>query len=759
MAIKGSLKEASLPDVIQLLFLGRRPAVWRWPTGTTSARSTSTKGRSSTLDREPARPAGRHAGPERPDHAGAAPAGHRRQQEDDREHKLGEILVELGALSRGRAGGLHAPPDRGGRLLPVHLDLGDLQLRGRRPARARGLPGAHQPRVAAARGRAAGGRVEPHREEDPDVRSHLHSRPGPHRRIGADAHRRSSSGSLPLLDGTRDVQQVIEESGLVEFEVGKALYGLITAGLRPPGRHVRRGRRRRSTTAGSRSTATSASPSTRPAMLDEALREFRRVADLRPTDASAPFFLGLIALRQARWEEAVEAFRQAIETGGAKAGGAAQPGVRPRAARPAGRGRGGLRRRRRPGAGGRADHAGLEHRRAQAGRFTRWPQGRLARARELLNGKPAPALWYWAATLASAGLDDDAAALEAARAGAAAFPGSAVLQNNLAVLLELSGDVAGAETVLRAALAEDPVAAAGLQEPGRHPLPQRPLRRGARGLRARGQARPGSGRRPVLQARQHRLQEAGSRPGPGELGPGDRAQSRARARQGQPRDAGLRAVTATMTRASPRSPARSRGGRGSRWMPTRTSASAGASRCGCGRAASTAYADYQALLDRSPAEYERLQDALTINVTRFYRNAETWNLLRARLCRRSASGTTGDVRAWSAGCSSGEEPYTLACSSPTTSQQVGRSYRLDRRHDRRDRHRPRQPRAGPGGALPAEALAEMPGDLVRRYFEPVGHERQVIERVRRRVQVRAPRPQRAAATAARTTTSSSAATW
>jgi tetratricopeptide (TPR) repeat protein len=83
-------------------------------------------------------------------------------------------------------------------------------------------------------------------------------------------------------------------------------------------------------------------------------------------------------------------------------------------------------------------------------------QGRLARALELLAGKPAPALWYWAATLASAGLDDGAGALRAARAGAAAYPGSAVLQNNLAVLLELGADVAAAETALRAALAEDP---------------------------------------------------------------------------------------------------------------------------------------------------------------------------------------------------------------------------------------------------------------------------------------------------------------
>src|SRR5437667_429195 len=36
---------------------------------------------------------------------------------------------------------------------------------------------------------------------------------------------------LPLLDGARDVNHVIEDSGLGEFEIGKALYGLITAGF------------------------------------------------------------------------------------------------------------------------------------------------------------------------------------------------------------------------------------------------------------------------------------------------------------------------------------------------------------------------------------------------------------------------------------------------------------------------------------------------------------------------------------------------
>jgi tetratricopeptide (TPR) repeat protein len=191
------------------------------------------------------------------------------------------------------------------------------------------------------------------------------------------------------------------------------------------------------------------------AMLDEALREFRRVADLRPTDASAPFYLGLIALRQARWEEAVAGFRQAADAAGG----------RPAALHNLGYALERL---------GRLDESETAYGDA-AGRarddariMLGWSvvalkrgehqvsQGRLARTLELLGGKPAPALWYWAATLASAGLDDAPGALRAAKAGVAAFPASAVLQNNLAVLLELSGDVAGAEAALRAALAEDP---------------------------------------------------------------------------------------------------------------------------------------------------------------------------------------------------------------------------------------------------------------------------------------------------------------
>ncbi len=148
------------------------------------------------------------------------------------------------------------------------------------------------------------------------------------------------------------------------------------------------------------------------------------------------------------------------------------------------------------------------------------------------------------------------------------------------------------------------------------------------------------------------------------------------------------------------------------------------------------YADYQALLDRSPAEYERLRDALTINVTRFYRNAETWNLLRRDLIPRLFAPASGEVRVWSAGCSSGEEAYTVAILAAEYLERSGRSRELDRLVvDATDVDRLSLERAMAARYRP-ENLTEMPGELVRRYLQPAGSELEVVTRVRSRVFVR-----------------------
>src|SRR5206468_8638433 len=82
------------------------------------------------------------------------------------------------------------------------------------------------------------------------------------------------------------------------------------------------------------------------------------------------------------------------------------------------------------------------------------------------------------------------------------------------------------------------------------------------------------------------------------------------------------------------------------------------------------FEEYTRLLDADAHEYDLLLDALTINVTKFFRNVETWRALEPWLdglwkARR------GDVRAWSAGCASGEEPYTVAVALAEAARRLG----------------------------------------------------------------------------------------
>ena len=72
------------------------------------------------------------------------------------------------------------------------------------------------------------------------------------------------------------------------------------------------------------------------------------------------------------------------------------------------------------------------------------------------------------------------------------------------------------------------------------------------------------------------------------------------------------------------------------------------------------YQDYAKLLDQDAREYQELLDTLTINVTKFFRNAETWTALQPYLAELAKRRAPAELRAWSAGCASGEEPYTIA---------------------------------------------------------------------------------------------------
>jgi len=70
------------------------------------------------------------------------------------------------------------------------------------------------------------------------------------------------------------------------------------------------------------------------------------------------------------------------------------------------------------------------------------------------------------------------------------------------------------------------------------------------------------------------------------------------------------------------------------------------------------YGAYRRLLDDDDDEREALLDALSINVTGFFRNPEVWERLRRVL--RTLSDERRRVRVWSAPCADGREPYSVA---------------------------------------------------------------------------------------------------
>ena len=64
--------------------------------------------------------------------------------------------------------------------------------------------------------------------------------------------------------------------------------------------------------------------------------------------------------------------------------------------------------------------------------------------------------------------------------------------------------------------------------------------------------------------------------------------------------------------------------------------------------------------DKDGGEVFAMLDAITTNQTQFFRETSMWRYLAKTVLPRVAETRSGRLRIWSAGCSSGEEPYGIA---------------------------------------------------------------------------------------------------
>ena len=118
-------------------------------------------------------------------------------------------------------------------------------------------------------------------------------------------------------------------------------------------------------------------------------------------------------------------------------------------------------------------------------------------------------------------------------------------------------------------------------------------------------------------------------------------------------------------------------------------------------------------------------DRMTINVSEFYRNGKRWEVLQQKIFPKLLEKNK-KLKIWSAACSTGEEPYSLAM---VLSHHVPLSQihilatDLDENVIQKAKH----------GVYPETSLAEVPKDVQAKYFEKEGNFYRVKDEIKRTV--------------------------
>ncbi|MBU1087800.1 MAG: late competence development ComFB family protein [Candidatus Omnitrophica bacterium] len=148
------------------------------------------------------------------------------------------------------------------------------------------------------------------------------------------------------------------------------------------------------------------------------------------------------------------------------------------------------------------------------------------------------------------------------------------------------------------------------------------------------------------------------------------------------------------------------------------------------------YSEYLQVLIHNSEEYEELFNVLTINVSAFFRDKPIWDKLKqdvfpALIAKKLKEHGLRRIRIWSAGCSHGEEPYSLAIMLYELTEKMPEKIKIEIYGSDIDRECLKQAMLG---QYNSESVKGLTPYQLRRFFIPINDKYQVVPQIKELVQ-------------------------
>ena len=136
------------------------------------------------------------------------------------------------------------------------------------------------------------------------------------------------------------------------------------------------------------------------------------------------------------------------------------------------------------------------------------------------------------------------------------------------------------------------------------------------------------------------------------------------------------------------------------------------------------YEEYIQMIKSDKEKFEQFVNFLTINVSEFYRNPDQWKLMDQQVIPKLIKEQRKPIKIWSAACSTGDEPYSLAMAFskhvPLSDIKI-----LATDIDKQVIEHAKV------GIYSEKSIAGVPADLKKKYFTQIGNSYQISDDIKR----------------------------